>query len=250
MLRDGLAGKRNSTAFFVNRHGKILSSTDPARTVGSLLELDADLLALPDGSATSRVVIRDGCYAIMGCTVSSGYREFKVSDGYVIAVVFESFGAVREGRASRHDDTHIENGHGDLQGREFATFLVDGLLFALDVGHVLEARPAEEIFGASMVGPARSIGMRRLHAGMEAEQFIWVFDLGLVLRATPTCIDSRSQVVVVQCGGRCIGLLVGELDAVAAFETGQVKESPLAGESRLVKGLVKANGGRLLLQLL
>ena len=253
MLRDGLADKRNSSAFFVDRHGKILSSTDPARTVGSLLELDAGLLALPNGSATSRVVIRDGRYAIMGCTVSSGYREFKVSDGYrddVIAVVFESFGAVREGKASRHADTRIENSHGDLQGREFATFLVDGLLFALDVGHVLEARPAEEIFGASMVGPARSIGMLRLHAGMEAEEFIWVFDLGLMLRATPTFIDSRSQVVVVKCAGRRIGLLVGELHAVAVFENGQVKQSPLAGESRLVKGLVKANGGRLLLQLL
>jgi hypothetical protein len=45
-------------------------------------------------------------------------------------------------------------------------------------------------------------------------------------------------------------LLVGELHAVAVFESAQIKESPLAGEALLVKGLIKANEGRLLLQLL
>ena len=99
MLRSGLGHKAGINALFVDRRGCVIASTDPTRPVGTRLEMDQTLLALPNGSSASRIVIHDGHYAIMGCTVSSGYREFKVSDGYredVLALVFDSFGEVRE----------------------------------------------------------------------------------------------------------------------------------------------------------
>jgi len=92
MLKGGLGDQADMQALFVDRSGRVISSTDPTRPVGSVLALDAGLSQLPNGESASRIVVHDGQYAIMGCTVSCGYREFKVSDGYnedVLAIVFK-----------------------------------------------------------------------------------------------------------------------------------------------------------------
>lgn len=91
MLGSGISDKTSAKAFYVNRQGTIISSTDPKRKVGQQLDIDSALLNLSNGKSTSCIVIHDGYYAILGCSVSSGYREFKVTDGYkedVIAVVY------------------------------------------------------------------------------------------------------------------------------------------------------------------
>ena len=251
MLRSGLGGKPGMSAFFINRQGLVISSTDPTRPVGTLLKMDPTLLALPNGHSASRIVIHDGHYAIMGCTASNGYREFKVSDGYhedVLALVFDSFGEVRQ-HLGTTNTTLLKSELSGQGGHEFATFFLDGTLFALPAEHVLEALPATKV---SLI----SGGERKARLGLLALQrdndtgSVWVYDLGYLIHGRPCVIDKNSQVIIMRYQDQLFGLLVGALHGVPEFNETELMPSPFAGraDSALVKYFIKANGGRLLIQ--
>ena len=254
MLRSGLGGKAGMSAFFVNRQGIVISSTDPTRPVGTLLEMDPAMRNLPNGSSASRIVIHDGHYAIMGCTASSGYREFKVSDGYhdeVLAVVFDSFGKVRDHRSTSHANTALlKSDLPDHGGREFATFFLEGTLFALPAEHVLEALPATQI--SLMSGGERKarLGLLALRRDTDNNGSVWVYDLGYLIHGRPCAIDKNSQVIIMRYESQLFGLLVGALHGVPEFNATELMPSPFAGraDSALVKYFIKANGGQLLIQ--
>jgi len=254
MLKGGIGEKKSVSAFFVNRKGEVISSTDLSRPVGTRLDIDPAMLALPNGDSASQIVIHDGHYAIMGCSVSSGYREFKVSDGYredVVAVVFDSFGAVRErnGTADKAD-TVLDAESATGGGREFATFFVNGALFALNAEHALEALPAAAISPVSMGSRTERIGVVAIQTDANDKQFVWVFDLGYLISGKPSLIHSSSQVIVTRFGEQTIGLLVDELHAVPEFNPVLIIPTPFAGNTtgNLISEVIKANGGRLLIQ--
>jgi chemotaxis signal transduction protein len=254
MLKGALEEKENTSGFFIDRSGRVIASTDPARPVGSTLDIDPALLAMDNGSSISRIVIHDGHYAIMGCTVSQGYREFKVSDGYredVLAVVFDLFGEERQQISSGHNSNLvIESDAGGSAGREFATFFIDGTLFALAAEYAQEALPASSVSPMSIGGRAERIGILALRHENDAKSFVWVFDLGYMMRGERSVIDSASQVIIVRRGAQSIGLLVSELHGVPEFHPSQITPMPLAESAggMLVTEVIKANGGNVLIQ--
>lgn len=248
MLRGVLEEHAEVRAFFIDRRGVIIASTDPARPIGATLEIDAAMLALDNGRSASRIISHDEQYAIMGCTASHGYREFKVSDGYrcdIIAVVIESFGLVRERSLRADRAVALADSGQDSAGAEFATFFIDGDLLAIAAAHVQEAMPVATVRSISMGDCPERIGVLPLRGG---DSFVWVFDLGFMLSGAKTAIDTSSQVIVVRHGARAIGLLVSELHGVARFAPAQVIDVPLIGAGMLIKQVVKANDGDLLIQ--
>ena len=253
MLRGALGSKAGRNALFVDRQGRIIASTDPKRPVGTRLELDRTLLALPNGHSASRIVIHDGHYAIMGCSASSGYREFKVSDGYrddVLAVVFDSFGEVRERLATNHqNNTVLQADASSDGGREFATFFINGTLFALPAEHVLEALSAASVSPTSSGERKARMGLLGLPGEATNKGSVWVYDLGYLISGQPSLIDKSSQVIIMRHGEQQFGLLVGALHGVPAFNDAQIMPSPFAGraDGALVTQFIKANGGRLLI---
>jgi chemotaxis signal transduction protein len=253
MLRAGLGEKRQMAAFFVDRGGRILSGTDDKFPIGSRLPLPAALLNLESGVSASHIAVHDGQYAIAAGTASSGYREFKTSDGYredVIAVVFETFGDVAKAQ-SRNDSSRfvLESDAGNTGGREYATFFADGSLFAIRAEHVLEAVPFGSVLPTAMGAQPERIGVLSLNPD-QGKAFIWVFDLGQLLHGARSTPDAGSQVMILRHGGHAIGLLVEELHAVPQFLDSQVTHTPLAagGEKTLVTQVIKANKGQLLIQ--
>ena len=255
MLQGATADKPQTRTVFVDRAGRVLASTVAGVAPGGHMDLPTDMLALPGGESLSRAMVHDGHYCIVGCSASSGYREFKISDGYrddVLALSFESFGVVQNGAldAVNRRRTTLLADAAPADGREMATFFVDSALFALDAAPVLEALPASAIAPVSAGRMPYCLGTlaRRMHGAVTG--YVWVFDLGHLLRGTPSPITQHSQVVVLQQGGRRIGLLVSELHGVTTFAPDKVIASPsLAGpHGRLVSELIKANGGRLLIQ--
>ncbi|GIZ53085.1 chemotaxis protein CheW [Noviherbaspirillum aridicola] len=254
MLRGALADKPGMIGFFIDRGGRVIASTDPGRPAGSRLDIDPALLALPNGSSESRIVLHDGHYAIMGCTVSSGYREFKVSDGYrddVIAVVFDLFGEVREHGVARREDALLQSGV-NTGGIEYATFFVDGMLFAVPAASVVEALPASEVSTVSMGGRSERIGVIGLQRESGSRDFVWVFDLHHMMRGSPARIDGGSQVIVMRHDGHEIGVLVDDLHAVPEFQPEQIAPTPFASnaDGLLVKQVIQANHGHTLVQAL
>jgi len=253
MLNGGMGDRPDMTGFFIDRAGRIISSTDDTRPIGARLDIEPALLNMEKNCSDSRIVLHDGHYAIMGCTVSSGYREFKVSDGYcddVIAVVFKSFGEIRQNNAigrSRRESVVLEDNGLMSAGQEFATFFIDGELYALPAEVVIEAFPGTQIALMSMGERPECLGMLAL-----PKQVVWVFDLGHLIRGTPSTIDSSTQVLVVQHGEHTVGFLVSELHDVPEFSASQIVPTPLASMSdgTLVPKVIKANDGRLLIQII
>ncbi|MBA5639789.1 chemotaxis protein CheW [Duganella sp. LX20W] len=257
MLRGALGGRANLHACFIERSGTIIASTDPARPVGATFEIAPHLAAMENGRSGSCLLTHDEHYALLGCTVSHGYREFKVSDGYpadVLAVVVQSFGAVRAGGAAgtarpRMLSAPAGGGH----GAEYATFFVGTSLFAMDAAGVYEARTASKLTPVSMGGGAACIGILELDgAGKDDTDHVWVYDLGFFLSGRSTEIDGRSQVVVVRHGARTVGLLVSELHGVAKFGDDDLIALPLVSQDgrSLVTRIIKAYGGEVLIQLI
>ncbi len=255
MLRSTVADKPNTQALFVSRQGQVLASTDPARPVGCRIDLPADVLALPCGQSLSRVLVQDGRYCVLGASASSGYREFKVSDGYkedVLALSFESFGDVRV------DARHAvqRRGIGLLTdtpagpSREMATFFIDATLYALDAACVLEALPAHAIapVSAERLPYCRGTLARKQKGAVSS--YVWVFDLGQLLRGKASEITEHSQVIVLRHGDTSIGLLISELHEVTTFSETRITPAPaLSGRAGpLISQLIHANAGRLLVQ--
>ena len=137
-----------------------------------------------------------------------------------------------------------------MGGREFATFFIDGSLFALPAEHVLEALSASKISAVSRAERKACIGLLALQSEAENHGSVWVFDLGYLLRGMPSMIDKSSQVIIVRYGAQTIGLLVDALHGVPEFNAAQIMPSPFAGraDGALVKYFIKANGGQLLIQ--
>ena len=102
----------------------------------------------------------------------------------------------------------------------------------------------------SMGGRAERIGVLALQHENQAKHFVWVFDLGHLMRGYPSEINSSSQVIIVKSGGQSIGLLVSELHGVPEFQASQITPTPLAhmDEGMLVTEVIQANNGDLLIQ--
>ena len=256
MLHEGLNGKTGTTAYFINRAGIIVAGTDRNHPVGTRLEINPAVLRLTKGCSMSSIVVHDGHYAAMGATVSSGYREFKVTDGYeedIIAVVFESFGQVCDHSAMASNiSVLLEDSMSSKDSRQFATFFIGGNLFAIPAVSVVEALPATGMFGISMNGrPGRS-GMLQVRDERGEAQMIWVFDLGFMVKGKVSTIDSDCQVVIVRHEQRNIGLLVDDLHSVAEFGSDQIIATPFANaaDDMLVPQVIKGNQGNLLIQVL
>jgi chemotaxis signal transduction protein len=254
MLSAGVVDKPKMSAFYIDRQGRVLSSTDEGRPVGSTLDVEADLRALSNGQGTSRITVHDGEYAIVACTASSGYREFKTSDGYqedVISVVYEKFGAVRQSSsAGGRTSMQIESETSMNDGLEFATFFCRDSLYAIDAVHVLEAVPFSDVRPTPLGGGTGRIGILGLQRADLNQRFMWVYDLAQLLGSPPSAVTPNSQVMVLRHDNHTIGLLVDDLHAVPQFNPGQIMRTPLLtnGDSMLVTEVIKANHGQLLIQ--
>ena len=252
MLRAGLAGKTNAAAFYIDRTGRVLSSTDASRPVGSQLEIDEDLRLLANGQGAARITLHDDQYAIVACTASSGYREFKTSDGYredVVAVVYETFGAVRPGNTLNHRAALQIESQDSAEGSEFATFFCRDGLYAIAALHVLEAVPYSDVRPTPLGGGSR-IGILGMQRADLNQRFMWVHDLAQLVGASPSRVTANSQVMVLRHGEHTLGLLVDDLHAVPQFDPGQIIRTPLlsSAQSMLVTEVIKANRGELLIQ--
>ena len=261
MLRGCVNAQGGAAAFFVNRDGTILASTDATRPVGQTLDLDGVMRALPNGSSQSRVVTFDGSYALMGVSVSPGYREFKISDGYrddVLAVVFYKLGEVQDSATLSHQAMRARAGDipspagADDSVATYATFFCGGNLLALPGVHVLEAVPASALSARSTVHSRGRIGMLAPQGSGQLQHFVWVFDLCQLLTGQRSAMDSSSQIVVIRHGLHTLGLLVDALHGVPEFSEQHLSISPFRpGEAGwLVSHFIKARNGELLIQLL
>jgi len=252
MLDSGVAGRANMHAFFVDPDGRVLCGTDPAHPAGSVLPLDRALLDTASQQGIDmRIVAHGGQYCVEACARAQGYREFRAIAGReqpVLSVLLQSFGPVRsqaELAAMRGQArVHPEYEH----GRDVALFQVNGELMALDAGAVVEALPLARVKRTPASDSAR-IGMLDVGAEQTRRHVVWVFDLARLLSGRPGLLRSEGQVILVRHGASTVALLVDDVHSVQRFAP--EAWSPIgmaADEAGMTVGLIKANGGELLIQ--
>ena len=79
---DNLIHTAKSFAVFTDRSGKILSTTNPHIDVTDKCTLSEDNLSTAKGESKAGIVEINDTHFTIGCVSSSGYREYKNSDGY------------------------------------------------------------------------------------------------------------------------------------------------------------------------
>lgn len=129
-------------ALFIDRRGRVLSSTDTSIAVGSSLPLPDSILELPCAQSNGQMIAYNGLYYAVGATCSSGYREYKHSDGYrndVIAVLFHPIGeCAMENTETSQRRTYVYPKPSGLEETcEISTFFIGSTLFAIESKEVV-----------------------------------------------------------------------------------------------------------------
>lgn len=252
MLESGVAGRANMHAFLVSADGRVLCGTDSAHPPGSVLPLDRELLAAASQQGhDARIVAHGGQYCVAACARAQGYREFRSIRGReqpVLSVLLQSFGPLRSAPelAAMGGQARVRPEH--EHGRDFALFQVDGVLMALDAGAVIEAVPFARV-KRTPASDSASIGMLDVAVDKERRHFVWVFDLARWTSGHPRALPGDGQVILVHHGATTVGLLVNDVHSVQRFAPEAASPIGMAGdETGITVGLIKANGGELLIQ--
>lgn len=251
MLKSGIGTKKNTLALFVDRQGKILSSTDTNDVIGSQLDIDAHLLQLPNGHSQAILTTHKDQYALIACTANHGYREFKISDHYkedVIAVVIQYFGQITQKTTSKEEKYLLQH---QLNGQEYGTFFINQHLFAISSKDITQAVSYDQLVKTAMGNRPEQIGILSLNNAQQKE-FVWVFDLNYLVRGKHSHITNNSQIIIIKKDNTTVGILVDELHTVAQFPEETIMPIPFSRskEDMLISHIIQANGGEILIQCL
>lgn len=233
----------NSFALFLDRGGRVIASSDPRFNVGQVCGLKLDLAGLEPGAGRTQIVSSEGGFFTMGLTLSSGYREYKISDGYgcdVVSVCAAQLGqeckaAPRPASVIEARDRHRTGG--DVV--ELATFHIGEHWFGLPTRDVVEAIDATGITTATG-GATGVLAGYRVHR-----------DVPIPVLHLQQCMGiegaegSSGHIVVVRAGTTLLGLLVDALGEIPEVPADQIvdMESLNWGDRLPASGIVRRQAG-------
>ncbi|MBV5320324.1 MAG: chemotaxis protein CheW [Sulfuricurvum sp.] len=156
MLHDTLPKDENHSipegmfALFVDRSGRVVSSTTSTIAIGDILNLPESLLELSPGQSDAQILPYNGVYYALGATCSNGYREYKQSDGYdndIIALLYRPIGDVQEleNEIPTQRVYTYPKANGTEETSEISTFFVGGSLFAVESKNVVCSLAHQEL---------------------------------------------------------------------------------------------------------
>jgi chemotaxis signal transduction protein len=236
MLGDALprdcAGEPVEGAFslFVQRDGRVLSTTDARFPVASPFPLERAQRELKQGELCSSIILLNGHYYALGAAQSAGYREYKTSNGSrddVLSLAAFPLGAAATVGTGAIAPRKSGLAQSEARGRrlgsgsdvlEIATFYVGEQWLGVSAADVVEAIDAD---GITAVMGARS----ELVAGikMYRGQLISVLHLQNLIEPQLAVVRQPSQIVVVKTRNKvCLGLLVDELGEIPEVASDQI----------------------------
>jgi len=137
-------------ALFIDRSGRVISTTTSEISVGEMLNLPVSILELTPGQSDAQILAFEVVYYALGATCSNGYREYKQSDGYdndIIALLYRPIGEVRavENEAPAQRVYTYPKANGTEETCEISTFFVGGSLFAVESKNVVCSLAHQEL---------------------------------------------------------------------------------------------------------
>ncbi len=137
-------------ALFIDRSGRVISTTASEIRIGEVLDLPVSILELSPGQSDAQILPFRGVYYALGATCSNGYREYKQSDGYdndIIALLYRPIGEVQalENEAPAKRTYSYPKPNGTEETSEISTFFVGGSLFAVESKNVVSSLAHQEL---------------------------------------------------------------------------------------------------------
>lgn len=202
--------------FFADRAGRVISSTNARYATGDRIKLDCDFLNIANGEGSSKILEFEGAYYAVGVRVSSGYREYKVDDGYsndVIALVFVPLADVSEQTNSimRRREIGMGVSHHRSSGMdciELATFFIGDKWLGINTKYVEEAITSE---GLTVIPGSADHVLGKL---VYNDELITVLDIRRQLKLPEKPFDPVSPVVIVRADNANIGIVVDALGEI------------------------------------
>lgn len=226
MLTDALprdergAVMPGSFALFLDRGGRVIASSSEKFAIGAGSGLALNLDGLEPGESRTQILSHEGHLYTVGIALSSGYREYKVSDGYsadVISVCAAQLGrevAALPRRTAATEAIRSHHSGGDVM--ELATFYVGDYWFGLPSEAVMEAVDATGVTTATGGAGGVLVGYKT-HRNVP----IPVIDVRRVLGISSSH-GAATHIVVAQAEGAVVGLLVDALGDIPEIQSDRV----------------------------
>lgn len=253
VLAAALPKLPGSFALFVDADDNVLACSDPARRAGTRAGLPAGLREAAQAGGTARLIVLDGQLLAVGAQASSGYREFRGSEGRtgqrLLALVCVPLGAASDVQAdavapqaaapaAAKPASVAANGGPSM---DIASFHVGRYLLGVPATAVVEAIP----FGGFVRlpnAPDKVCGATIYQGGT-----MLIYDLHQTLGiAAPDRREDMLVVVLRVAGGRPFGVLVerlGEIPTVALADIAPVSDV-FVGMTPVLASVVKSSGGQ------
>jgi len=149
----------------------------------------------------------------VACCASSGYREFKRSDGYrdeVLAIMWQALGTAEPQTDVVGVPLNAEPA--SSEGDPYAIFVCAGRLYAVSASKVQEARAADAMLPITLGGGANCVGMLTMTTD-SSRALAYAYNLAAWLGDGENRKSGR-EIVVLNDDGIRIGLLVDQLHSV------------------------------------
>ncbi len=209
MLRDAVPDTDTQMGFFVDHAGRVLASTHQDLAVGELAEFATALTDTPEALAAHHLLYWRGKEYLAGRATSSGYREFKTTDGYRDDVTAFLLTPVQRSQRSQQNTTLPRKPLEGLQPvQHYGVVQCGDLYFGLNSAHVVEAVSAHKLAPGAVC--SNSVGML-VHVVNGKSHVLPAYDACHMAGQTMLRDPTQAVAIVVRSQAQIVVLLVDRL---------------------------------------
>ncbi len=213
-------------ALFANKEKSIISSTNDDFVVGSMVPVAKEFFDIKTGESYSGIIELNNKYYAVGSRCSSGYREFKVNDGYINDV----YSLVFKYLCDKKDNININNfkifnqisyEKDNSTTVEYGTFFIKHYWYGINI---------KELVGAVGIGQLQHNKQSGVIAGRTfyENELVEVLDLYKYLNLENDK-NEQQQIVILRVENQdkpsFIGIIVDALGAIAEVPSSNIQKS-------------------------
>ena len=234
MLRDAAPDPAEAQAFFVDANRRVVASLDDSVAVGTALPFELPFESSSTEAGTALVRWQAQEY-LVGIAPSTGYREFKRSDGYREPITALQLARVRR---SAHPASHLllprAVGASTAGARRYGVVACGNLVLAIAGADVIEAITAERLVTVGG-GPNFAGMLEHPHAAVSV---VVAIDARRLSGQAPLPQPRSAVAVVVRSQGRHLALLVDRLLGVIERDSCQAPPEAVSRHAAWITGVI------------
>ena len=215
----------DSFAIFTDNEKSIISSTNDNFIVGSIASIKKEFFDIKSGESYSGIIELNDKYYAVGSRCSSGYREFKVKDGYsndVYSLVFKYLCDKKDNINTNNFKifNQISYEKDNSTTIEYGTFFIKNYWYGINIKDLIGAVGIEQLQHNRQTG---IIAGRTFYEN----ELVEVIDLHRYLNLKNDENEQQIVILKVENENKCsfIGIIVDALGAIAEIPSSNIQKS-------------------------